>query len=108
MFFNARAAFKLLVDWKGMVTTCRFVEEAYASVESLPTEAELEHEPEAPVFVHLVPAFYEPAIADTLSEQRAQRVGDGRLHGVLPPLDEQDRPQHPAMAATTDEPARLT
>ena len=24
MFCNARAAFKLLVDWKGMLTTCRF------------------------------------------------------------------------------------
>ena len=36
MFFNARAAFKLLLDWKGMLTTCRFVEDAYAALDALP------------------------------------------------------------------------
>ena len=35
LFFNARAAFKLLLDWKGMLTTCRFVEDAYAAPGSL-------------------------------------------------------------------------
>mgnify|MGYP001616036697 CR=1 FL=1 len=29
-FVNFRAAFKLLIDWKGMRTTRRFVREAYA------------------------------------------------------------------------------
>ena len=28
LFVNGRAAFKLLLDWKGMLTTCRFVEAA--------------------------------------------------------------------------------
>ena len=35
-FFNFRAAFKLLIDWKGMATTCRFVEEAYERLDRLP------------------------------------------------------------------------
>ena len=69
MFFNARAAFKLLLDWKGMLTTCRFVEDAYAALDRLPTEVALEHEPGAPVFVHLVPAFYEPGIVETLQRR---------------------------------------
>ena len=67
IFFNGRAAFKLLVDWKGMLTTCRFVEDAYAGLDALPDEAALEHAAGAPVFVHLVPAYYEPAIAGTLT-----------------------------------------
>ena len=61
MLVNGRAAFKLLVDWKGMLTTCRFVEDAYAALEAMPDETALEREPAAPVFLHLVPAFEEPA-----------------------------------------------
>ena len=41
-FFNFRAAFKLLIDWKGMATTCRFVEDAYERLDRLPDEAALE------------------------------------------------------------------
>jgi hypothetical protein len=103
MFFNARAAFKLLMDWKGMVTTCRFVEDAYAALHRLPTEVDLEHEPAAPVFVHLVPAFYEPAIADTLSALLASRYPHGRLHVIVATREEEERAPHPAMAATTAE-----
>jgi cellulose synthase/poly-beta-1,6-N-acetylglucosamine synthase-like glycosyltransferase len=103
MFFNARAAFKLLVDWKGMVTTCRFVEDAYATLDRLPTEAELEHEPAAPVFVHLVPAFHEPAIAETLSALLASRYPHGRLHVIVVTREEEDQAPHPAMPATTAE-----
>ena len=103
MFFNARAAFKLLVDWKGMVTTCRFVEDAYAAVDALPTETELEHEPDAPVFVHLLPAFYEPAIADTLSALLASRYPHGRLHVIVATRQEEDEAPHPSMVATTAE-----
>ena len=67
LFFNGRAAFKLLVDWKGMLTTCRFVEDAYGRLDALPEESALEHAADAPVFVHLVPAYYEPDIVATLS-----------------------------------------
>ena len=36
VFCNFRAVIKLLIDWKGMLTTCRFVREAYAEIHSLP------------------------------------------------------------------------
>jgi len=38
LLVNGRAAFKLLLDWKGMLTTCRFVERAYDKVAALPDE----------------------------------------------------------------------
>jgi len=56
MLVNARAAFKLLVDWRGMLTTCRFVTDAYARLDALPTEAALERTPGIPIFLHLVVA----------------------------------------------------
>ena len=53
LFFNGRAAFKLLVDWKGMLTTCRFVEGAFAALDALPDEAALEQiGPERPTAKH--------------------------------------------------------
>ena len=36
LFLNARAAFKLALDWKGMRTTVGFVRGAYASRGALP------------------------------------------------------------------------
>ena len=36
LFLNARAAFKLALDWKGMLTTLRFVRDAYARLDALP------------------------------------------------------------------------
>jgi len=63
---NGRAVFKLLLDWRGMLTTWRFVDAAYRRLDALPDEAALEHETAAPVFVHVVPAWEEPAIAATL------------------------------------------
>ena len=66
LFLNARAAFKLALDWKGMLTTLRFVRDAYARLDALPSEEALEREPRAPVFLHLVPAYQEPDIAETV------------------------------------------
>ena len=103
LFFNGRAAFKLLVDWKGMLTTCRFVEEAHASLDALPDEAALEHAPAAPVFVQLVPAYYEPAIAATLAALLGSRYPHGRLHVIVATREEEDRTPHPRMAASTAE-----
>jgi Glycosyltransferase like family 2 len=103
MFFNARAAFKLLLDWKGMLTTCRLVEDAYASLDTLPDEAALAGRADAPVFVHLVPAYHEPAIADTLTALLAGRYPHGRLHVVVATREEEERAPHPAMDATTPE-----
>jgi hypothetical protein len=103
MFFNARAAFKLLLDWKGMLTTCRFIEDEYAALDRLPTEVALEHQPGAPVFVHLVPAFYEPGIAETLTALLASRYPHGRLHVIVATREEEERAPHPSMPATTAE-----
>ena len=103
LFFNARAAFKLLLDWKGMVTTCRFVEDAYEALDALPDEPALAAAPAAPVFVHLVPAYYEPAIADTLAALLTSRYPHDRLHVVVATREEEERAPHPAMEATTAE-----
>ena len=103
LFFNARAAFKLLLDWKGMVTTCRFVEDAYEALDALPDEAALAAAPAAPVFVHLVPAYYEPAIANTVAALLASRYPHDRLHVVVATRAEEEQAPHPAMEATTAE-----
>jgi hypothetical protein len=102
-FFNGRAALKLLIDWKGMLTTCRFVEEAYANLDGLPDEAALEHAAAAPVFVHLVPAYYEPNIVETLTALLASRYPHGRLHVIVATRAEEEQAPHPAMVATTAE-----
>jgi hypothetical protein len=100
--FNFRASFKLLLDWKGMVTTCRFVEDAYDRLDRLPDEATLERAP-TPVFLHLVPAYQEPAIAGTLRSLLASRYPHGKLHVVVVTQAEEERAPHPAMAAPTAE-----
>jgi len=106
MFFNGRAAFKLLVDWKGMLTTCRFVEDAYAAIDTLPDEAALEHAAAAPVFVHLVPAYYEPDIVQTVSALLGSRYPHGRLHVIVATRAEEELAPHPMMPATTAEMVR--
>jgi cellulose synthase/poly-beta-1,6-N-acetylglucosamine synthase-like glycosyltransferase len=103
MFFNARAGFKLLMDWLGMRTTYRFVRDAYATLDSLPDEPALERASGAPVFVHLVPAFEEPAIATTLAALLGSRYPHGRLHVVVSTRAEEDEAPHPRMEAPTSE-----
>jgi hypothetical protein len=103
LFLNGRAAFKLLVDWKGMLTTCRFVEEAYAALDALPDEAALEDVPAAPVFVHLVPAYQEPAIAGTLAALLGARYPHGLVHVIVATREEEERAPHPRMEASTAE-----
>ena len=100
---NARAVFKLALDWKGMLTTCRFVEAAYGRLAALPDEAALERDPTTPVFVHLVPAYEEPAIAATLGALLAARYPHSRLHVVVATREAEERAPHPAMAAPTAE-----
>ncbi len=94
---TARAAFKLLVDWKGMCTTRRFVDTAYATLDALPDEARLERETAAPVFVHVVPAYEEPEIATTLRALLDSRYPHGKLHVVVVTREEEERAPHPAM-----------
>ena len=106
MLVNARAAFKLLVDWKGMLTTCRFVHDAYARLDALPTETALERAPGIPTFLHLVPAWEEPAITNTLAALVASPYPLGRLHVVVATKESEEAAPHPAMPASTAELAR--
>ena len=101
--FNFRAALKLLIDWKGMLTTIGFVKEAYGSLDRLPTEAALEDDERAPTFLHLVPAYQEPEIAGTLAGLFASRYPHGRLHVVVVTKEEEERAPHPAMGVATAE-----
>jgi Glycosyltransferase like family 2 len=101
--FNARAAFKLLLDWKGMLNTCRFVEDAYDQVDRLPDESHLEAQPVAPVFVHLVPAWQEPNLAASLQVLLGSRYPHSKLHIVVVTREEEEQSPHPQMAAPTAE-----
>ncbi len=103
LFVNGRAAFKLLLDWKGMLTTCRFVEQAYAARTTLPDEAALEKDPAAPVFAHLVPAWQEPDIAATLRALLDSRYPHAKLHIVVATRAAEERSPHPTMEASTAE-----
>src|SRR4030095_1824081 len=103
LFVNGRAAFKLLLDWKGMRTTCRFVERAYASLHTLPDEATLEHHRAAPVFVHLVAAWQEPDIVTTLGALLGSRYPHTKLHVVVATREAEERSPHPAMAVSSAE-----
>jgi cellulose synthase/poly-beta-1,6-N-acetylglucosamine synthase-like glycosyltransferase len=103
LFLNARAVFKLALDWKGMLTTVGFVREAYARRDELPAEEVLEREGRTPVFLHLVPAYEEPDIAITVSALVASRYPHGRLHVVVITKAEEERAPHPAMGASTGE-----
>src|SRR5438093_941820 len=103
LLVNGRAAFKLLLDWKGMLTTCRFVERAYERLAALPDEAALERDPAAPIFVHLVPAWQEPEIAATLRALLDSRYPHAKLHIVVATREEEERTPHPAMGVSTAE-----
>ena len=103
LFFNFRAAFKLLIDWRGMLTTVRFVEDAYEKRATLPDESTLEHAADAPTFLHLVPAFEEPDIAVTLRALLASRYPHGKLHIVVVTKEDEERSPNPLMALPTAE-----
>ena len=103
---NGRAALKLLIDWKGMLATCRLVETAYDRIGDLPDELALEHDRDAPVFVHVVPAFQEPDIAGTLRALLDSRYPHGKLHVVVAVKEDEERAPHPAMGVSTGEVVR--
>lgn len=102
-FFNFRAAVKLLIDWKGMRTTVGLVKAAYARLDELPSEESLEQDNEAPVFLHLVPAYQEPEIGGTLRALLASRYPQGKLHVVVVTKEEEEQAPHPAMGISTGE-----
>ncbi|PYM08018.1 MAG: hypothetical protein DMD82_03860 [Candidatus Rokuibacteriota bacterium] len=103
LLFNFRACFKLLLDWKGMLTTCRFVAEAYARVDALPDEPALEADERTPVFLHLVPAYQEPDVGETVRALLASRYPHGKLHLAVVTKEVEEQAPHSAMAISTGE-----
>jgi hypothetical protein len=103
LVLNIRASIKLGLDWRGMLTTVRFVRDAYARLAALRTEEALEHEMQAPVFLHLVPAYQEPDIAGTVKALCASRYPHSGLHVVVVTKEEEERAPHPAMGVGTGE-----
>src|SRR5260370_38964620 len=103
LVLNVRASFKLGLDWRGMLTTLRFVRVAYARRSALPTEETIERDPEAPVFLHLVPAYQEPAIAGTVKALCASRYPHPGLHVAVVTKEHEERTPHPAIGVSTGE-----
>jgi hypothetical protein len=101
LLFNLRAAWKLGVDWRGMLTTVRFVRAAHARRESLPTEETLGAAPRAPVFLTLVAAYQEPAIAATLRRLLDLRYPPELARCAVITKAAEDRAPHPAMPEST-------
>src|SRR5262249_46486287 len=96
-----RAAWKLGVDWKGMVTTVRYVRAAYARRADWPAEEALEHEAAAPVFLHLLAACQEPDITRTLRGLLDARYPQGKVRYVVVTKAAADEAPHPAMGEST-------
>jgi len=103
MLFNLRACFKLLVDWKGMLTTCRFVSAAYERLRAQPDETALEADERAPMFLLLVPAYQEPAVGETVRALLASRYPQGRFHVAVVTKEEEEGAPHPLMGVSTGE-----
>jgi cellulose synthase/poly-beta-1,6-N-acetylglucosamine synthase-like glycosyltransferase len=101
LLFNLRAAWKLAIDWAGMLTTVRFVRAGYARRGELPSEETLRARLGAPVFLTLVAAYQEPGIAATLRGLLALRYPGERARYVVVTKAEEDAAPHPAMPEST-------
>jgi cellulose synthase/poly-beta-1,6-N-acetylglucosamine synthase-like glycosyltransferase len=101
LLFNLRAAWKLAIDWAGMRTTIRFVRAGYARRDALPSEESLRARAGAPVFLTLVAAYQEPAIAAALRGLLALRYPGERARCVVVTKAGEDAEPHPAMPEST-------
>jgi len=73
-------------------------QDAYPRLDALPSEEALEREPRAPVFLHLVPAYQEPDIAETVKALVSSRYPHGGLHVVVVTKEEGSGRPIPAWA----------
>ena len=101
LLFNLRAAWKLGIDWKGMVTTVRFVRAAHARRDTLPAEEALEADDRAPVFLTLLAAYQEPGVAATLRGLLALRYPHEKHRLAVVTKAAEDAAPHPAMEGST-------
>jgi hypothetical protein len=103
LLVSARAILRLVGDWIRMQTAVRFVQESYRHLKELPSEAELEQHPRAPIFLHLVPAYQEPEIAGTVKAMLASRYARAKLHVVVITKEEEEQAPHISMSMSTGE-----
>ena len=101
LLFNLRAAWKLALDWAGMLTTLRFVQAGYARRRELPTEETLRAQARAPMFLTLVAAYQEPGIATTLGGLLGLRYPAELARCVVITKAAEDAAPHPAMPEST-------
>jgi cellulose synthase/poly-beta-1,6-N-acetylglucosamine synthase-like glycosyltransferase len=101
LLFNLRAAWKLAIDWAGMLTTVRFVRAGYARRGELPAEETLQAGAGAPVFLTLIAAYQEPGIAGTLRGLLDLRYPGERSRCVVVTKAGEDAEPHLAMPAST-------
>src|SRR5262245_2823585 len=101
LLFNCRAAWKLALDWRGMVTTVRYVRAAHARRAGWPAEEILEQEERAPVFLHLLAAYQEPEITRTLRSLLDARYPHAKVCFVVVTKESEERAPHPGMAEST-------
>ena len=98
---NLRALYRLLVDWKGMWTTLGETRKAYRDLDALPTVKTLNERDDAPVFIHIVPAYQEPHITDTLGVLLGSRYPLQKLRIIVATKEEEEVRPHPAMGGST-------
>jgi hypothetical protein len=101
LLFNLRAAWKLAIDWAGMLTTLRFVRAGYARRRELPTEETLRAHARAPLFLTLVAAYQEPGIAATLRGLLGLRYPAELAGSVVITKAAEDAAPHSAMPEST-------
>ncbi len=103
LFLSARAIMKLLADWVRMRIAVNFVQESYRRLGELPSEAELEQRPRAPIFLHLVAAYQEPEIAGAVRALLASRYVQAKLRVVVITKEEEEQVPHMSMGVSTGE-----
>jgi cellulose synthase/poly-beta-1,6-N-acetylglucosamine synthase-like glycosyltransferase len=103
MFISIRASGKLLADWIRMRSAVSFVQESYRRLGELPSEGDFDRDPRAPIFLHLVAAYQEPEIAETVKALLASRYARTKLRVVVITKEEEGRAPHPNMKVDTAE-----
>jgi cellulose synthase/poly-beta-1,6-N-acetylglucosamine synthase-like glycosyltransferase len=103
LFISIRASGKLLADWIRMRSAVSFVQESYRRLDKLPNEDDFARHPRAPIFLHLVAAYQEPEIAETVRALLASRYARTKLRVVVITKEDEDRTPHPSMNVGTAE-----
>lgn len=101
LIFNFRAVVKLLIDWKGMVITKRFIQEEYNNLDTLPSDEDVENNSKAPIFLHLLAAYEEPEITRTLDALLNSTYPHSKIRFTVITKEEEERTPNPLMGIST-------